>query len=579
MGFLARELNERLQNARVDKVTQPDDDLLILNLRAGGVTSRLLLCATPGYARVHLTQKNYENPPQAPMFCMLARKHLLGGRLLCVEQLFSDRLLLLTFSSLDELGDPRETLLYFEAMGKHCNLTMVQDGKILDSLRHVTLDMSRVRQMLPGLPFVMPPRQDKLSGEDITKEAIYQRLSQYDGPLSRFLFHHVAGLGADTALELASRVTENAEERVAPSLQEAISGLLANLLLSINTLYEPTLLDLPDGGPREVLPFPFVSQDKTLQKPVETLSLGIETLYFERDLRNRFAQRAGGLRRSLTQALERAHKKLVLIEEDQLNEEQLEDLRIKGELLTASLHQVQKGAKSITLDNYYTGDTLTVELDETQSPAQNAQRYFKKYRKAHTARKLAGEQKEKANLEIAQLEEALFFLEDAVTTTEISEIRQSLSEAGLLRRESGGRAKKKDKPSRAMTFYSKDGFQIKVGRNSAQNEALLKGAALDDVWLHAKDIPGSHVLVVAQGKKVPGETLLLAAKLACFYSKARGAMTQVDYTQRRFVKKTPGAGPGLVHYTGEKSLMAQMSALEMEQAALIPAPHPESSSP
>ncbi len=565
MGFLAREMNSALENARVDKISQPDDDLLILHLRNAGVSHRLLLCATPGYARAHLTAKNYENPPQAPMFCMLARKHLLGGRLLKVEQLFSDRLMLLTFASLDELGDPRETHLYFEAMGKHCNLTMVQDGKILDSLRHVTLEMSRVRQMLPGLPFVMPPRQDKLAQDDINKDALLARMHNYDGPLERFLFHHVAGLGALTAQELALRLSGRPDAQVKEHDLDALSQKAADLLNHLPELSQPTILYLQDGTPEEALPFPFISRDAALQKPIETHSQAVETLYFERDLRNRFAQRAAGLRRSVSQALERAEKKLVILEEDSLTEAQMEALRVKGELLTASLHLVEKGAKSITLDDYYTGGTLLVELDETISPAQNAQRYFKKYRKAHTARKLAGEQKEKALLEIAQLEEALYFLEGAVTTQEISEIRASLSDAGLLRRESGAKAKRKDKPTKPLRFMSPEGFVITVGRNSTQNEALLKSAAMDDVWLHAKDIPGSHVIISAQGKKVPMDSIVLAARLACFYSKARGAQTQVDYTFRRFVKKTPGGGPGLVHYTGEKGLSVSMTQTEMEQ--------------
>lgn len=567
MGFLAEELNARLENARVDKISQPDSDMLILHLRAVGVSYRLLLCATPGYARVHLTEKNYENPLEAPMFCMLARKHLLGGRLLRVEQLFSDRLILLTFSSLDELGDPKETLMYFEAMGKHCNLTMVQDGRILDSLRHVTLEMSRVRQMLPGLPFVMPPRQDKLSRQDITAENIFTRMETYDGLLERFLFHHIAGMGALTAQELAFRLTGRPEARVSDDNKQNLSAEIAKLLHYLPSLYQPALLYQEENLPKEVLPFPFLSQDSALQKPVGTLSLGVETLYFERDLRNRFAQRASGLRRAIAQAIERAEKKLAILEEDSLTQEQLEALRIKGELLTASLHQVEKGAKAITLDDYYTGGTLLVELDETLSPAQNAQRYFKKYKKAHTARKLAGDQKEKALLDIRQLEEALYFLEDAASSQEISEIRSALSDSGLLRRETGAKAKRRDKPSRPLKTVSDQGFIIQIGRNSTQNEALLKSAAMDDLWLHARDIPGSHVIISSAGKQAPMETILLAAKLACYYSKARGAQTQVDYTKRRFVKKTPGGGPGLVHYTGEKSLLVSMSA---QEAAKVP---------
>lgn len=564
LGFVAREIDQALSGGRVDRVTQPDDDLLIIHVRNQGQSHRLLLCATPGYTRLHLTQKAYENPPQAPMFCMLARKHLVGGRLLAVKQLYSDRLLLLRFSNLDELGDPRETLLYFEAMGKHSNLTLVQEGKILDAMRHVTLEMSRVRQMLPGLPFVMPPRQDKLTQEEADAAAIHTRMLQEEGPLHRFIFRNIAGLGAHSAQELAQRVTGQPDSLLGEIDREQTSQELAALIQGIQAHSQPTLLLEEDGTPREALPFAFVSYPQEFQREMPTHSEAIETLYFERDLRNRFNQRSAGLRRALTQAKERAERKLALLEEDVLTPEQAEELRIIGELITAHLHEIKKGAEQVTLPDYYTGGERTIQLDTTQSAAQNAQRYFKRYRKAHTARKLAAEQKQTAQNQIAELEDALYFLEDATSSQEISEIRQALSESGLIKRGSGARKGKKDKPMKPLRFVSPDGFVIRVGRNSRQNEALLKDARGEDLWLHAKDIPGSHVLVTSGGQDVPEDTLVLAAKLAAYYSKARGRQTQVDYTPRRHVKKTPGGGPGLVHYTGEKSLIVSMTQEEIE---------------
>ncbi|NLM86167.1 MAG: fibronectin/fibrinogen-binding protein [Clostridiales bacterium] len=564
LGFLAREINALLEGARVDKISQPDEDLLVMHLRNKGQSHRLLVCATPGYTRLHLTQKAYENPAQAPMFCMLARKRLLGGRFLGIKQLYGDRLLHITFSSLDELGDPRETHLFFEAMGKHSNLTMVQDGKILDALRHVTLDMSRVRQMLPGLPFVMPPRQDKLILDEATQEDLLQRMQAFDGPAHRFLFHHIAGLGAHSAQELAYRLTGDAEAMLGSLDRAAISQKLYRLARDMADMADPHLLLNAEGTPKEALPFAFLSQPAAMQTRYDSLSQAVETLYFEQDLRNRFAQRATGLRRTLSQALERGEKKLAMLEEDILSPEQAEDLRVMGELLTANMHLVDKGAENVALHDYYTGQPRVIALDKTLTPAQNAQRFFKRYRKAHTARKLAGEQKEKAQSEIKQLEEALYFLEDATTSQEISEIRAGLSEAGLVRREKAAqKGRKKPAISQPMRFISPEGFQIAVGKSSAQNEELLRAARGEDLWLHAKDIPGSHVLVNTQGKKVPQTTLVLAAKLAAFHSKARGRQTQVDYTLRKNVRKTPGGGPGLVHYTGEKSLLVGMEEAEL----------------
>jgi predicted ribosome quality control (RQC) complex YloA/Tae2 family protein len=562
LGFLAREINEQLAGGRVDRITQPDNDLLIIHLRNRGRSHRLLLCATPGYTRVHLSEKNYENPAQAPMFCMLARKHLQGGRFLGAEQLFSDRLLLLRFSNLDELGEPRDIRMYFEAMGKHSNLSLVLNGTILDSLRHVTLEMSRVRQMLPGLPYVMPPRQDKLGLDEATDKAVGQRLSGAEGPLHRFLFHHIAGLGAHSARELAHRLTGDAETLLGSLDRAALVSDLAALLAQLPELAAPCLFVEMDGTPREALPFAYLSLPPDLQRPQTSLSSAVETLYFERDLRNRFNQRSAGLRRAILQARERALRKLALLEEDILTCEQAEELRIKGELITASMHLVPRGAREVSLPDYYTGGRTLIALEEALSPAQNAQRYFKLYRKAHTARKLAGEQKQKAMEDIRALEEALYYLEDAATAQEISQIRAGLADGGLLRRQGCHKAQRKETPARPLRFLSEEGYLIQVGRNSRQNEQLLKTARGEDLWLHAKDIPGSHVLISARGSDIPQGTLLLAARLAAFYSQTRGQQVQVDYTQRRLVKKIPGGAPGQVYYTGEKSMLVSMTPEE-----------------
>jgi len=562
MGFLAREINAALSGGRVDRATQPDHDLVVLGVRNGGKNHRLLLCATPGYTRLHLSEKAYENPAEAPMFCMLLRKHLAGGRFLSAEQLFGDRLLRLRFSAMDEMGDPREKLLYFEAMGKHSNLSLVQDGVILDSLRHVTLQMSRVRQMLPGQPYLMPPGQDKLAPEEADSDTLAARMEAAGGPLSRFLAGNVAGLGAASAEEAAFRAAGRPDALIQELDIEQTASALARFFRELPGMAAPMLLSDAEGTPAAALPFPFLSLPAARQSPRQTLSEAVETLYFERDLANRFSQRAAGLKKALRNAQERLGRKLALLEEEILTQEEAEELRKKGELLTAGLHAVPKGAEESTLPDYYTGGQITVALDKALTPAQNAQRYFTRYRKAHTARKLAGEQKQKALADLSMLEEALYFLDAAQSARELAEIRAPLAEAGLLRRESGQKGKKKEAPSRPTAYRSPEGFLIRAGRSAAQNEQLLKAAMPDDLWLHAKDVPGSHVLVSAQGRRVPEATLRLAAGLAAFHSKAHGQTTRVDYTPRKNVRKTPGGAPGQVHYTGEKSLMAGMSAQE-----------------
>ena len=568
LGFLAQELKDRLLLARVDRITQPDHDLVILNLRAQGAGHRLLLCATPGYTRLHLTEKTYENPPDAPMFCMLMRKHLQGARVTDIRQLYGDRLLVLTFSSLNEMGDPRELQLYFEAMGKHSNLSLVEDGKILDCLRHVTLDMSRVRQMLPGLPYVMPPRQDKLDPQEVTAQSVLPRLQEASGPLRRFLFHHISGLGKESAAELAQRAAGTPDVLVQELDRVILSQSLAALMKDLPGMFAPHLLRDSQGMPVNALPFLFETEPRQMQQPRDSLSEAIETLYFEQDLSTRLAQRAQGMRRAVQNAIERAEKKLALLQEEILSHEEAEQLRMKGELITAQIHQIPKGAREVVLDDYYTGGQTRIELDETLSAAQNAQKYFKRYRKAHTARKLAGEQREKALYDLSVLEEAQYYLDNSPTGQELAEIRSGLVEAGLLRRQSGAKGRKKEAPSQPLRYQSGDGFSISVGRNSQQNEALLRAAQPEDIWLHARDIPGSHVLISTWGQKVPEATIYQAAQLASYYSKARGRQVQVDYTRRKYVRKIAGGAPGMVRYSGEKGLLLEAGEQDIQAISL-----------
>ena len=568
LGFLARELDARLSGARVDKVAQPEQDLVILTLRGQGENFRLLICAAPGSARMHLSQARYENPQDAPMFCMLMRKHLSGGRVQSIRQLGGDRLIEIRITGRDELESSREKLLYFEAMGKHSNLTLTEDGKILDALRHVSLDMSRVRQMLPGLPFEMPPAQDKLNPGRLDEAALLARLEASSGPLARFLSEHITGLSRQSAQELALRLAESQEARLAELDLKALARRMISLFSALPMMAAPRLLMDGEGQPADILPFPFLSYPKELQEPSPSLSEAVETRYDTRDRAQRLTQRSASLNRTLNQALNRARRKLALIQEETPTFEEAEQLRVMGELITAKLHALPRGAETVTLPDYYTGGELTIPLDPTLPPSANAQRYFKRYRKAHTARKLADSKKAQAQADIAQLEESLYFLERAQSNQEISELRAQLAERGFVRREKGAdKRKQKKTESPLMRFVSSEGFAIRAGRNSGQNERLLKEARGEDIWLHARDVPGSHVLITTAGRTVPQATLQEAAQIAAFYSQARGKAVQVDYTLRKNIRKTPGQGPGQVHYTGERGLLVQAEEAEIKALA------------
>ncbi len=555
LGFIARELNDKLAGGRVDRVQQPEKDMVVLAIRAGGQNHRLLINANPTGTRLHLTDKPYESLPEAPVFCMLMRKHLVSGRVLGISQLHGDRLLRIDISAYDDLGELREKQLYFEAMGRHSNLSLVQDGIIVDCLRHVTDDMSRVRRMLPGAAFELPPAQDKIAPEEAEAAALYTRLAAEGGRADKALAAVVSGLGAASAWELCLRLAGQEQPQLKELNLSAFCDALAGLLRGLPGMAAPQLYAEETGVPRDALPFPFLSLPRAWQQPQDSLSAAMDTLYYERDRRDRLTQRTSAFRRSLKTAEERTLKKLAIQEEEMAQAERMEEHRVAGELLTAYAHLVGRGATEVMLPNYYDGAELKVALDPALTPAQNAQRYFKKYRKAAVARRTAAQQRENTLRELTLLGDALYALEQADTMQDIGEIKEPLREAGLIRREARAKQKRPDKTGQPLRYRSDDGFEILVGKNSLQNERLLKAAQGTDLWLHAKDMPGSHVIVSLQGREISDAALLQAAKLAAWYSKGEGAAVPVNYTLRKYVKKPSGAPAGFVTFTGEKMLL------------------------
>ncbi len=556
LGFIARELNDTLSGGRMDKAQQPEKDMVILTVRAGGHNHRLLINANPTGTRMHLTDKSYESPQVAPVFTMLMRKHLLSGRVRGVEQISGDRLLCIDILSNDEMGVAREKKLYFEATGRHTNLSLVQDGIIIDCLRHVTDDMSRVRRMLPGMPYELPPAQDKVPPEAAEADDLLRRLREEGGRLDKALSACVSGLGAASAREICLRLTGQEQPQLHDINIEVFSKQLTAFLRGLPDMAEPHLYTDEHGLPKEALPFPFLTLDRERQQPLPTLSEAMDTLYYERDRHDRLMQRTSAFRRSLKTVHERALKKLSIQEDEMNSAARMEEYRVSGEMLTAFGHQVPKGAREAQLPNYYDSGTLKVTLDPSLSPAQNAQKYFKRYRKAAVAGRVAAQHRENTLKEIALIEDALWAVEQAQTPEDIAEIKEPLRRAGLIRREAEPRKKQKEHRGEPLRFVSPDGFVILVGRNSLQNERLLKSAQGNDLWLHAKDMPGSHVIVRAGGREVSEQARLCAAKLAAFYSKGKGQQVPVNYTLRKYVKKPGGTPEGFVTFTEEKLIVA-----------------------
>ena len=566
LGFMARELNETLLDGRIEKVNQPEKDMLVLLIRSQGKNHKLLLCAAPSFARAHLTDASYQNPADAPMFCMLMCKHLQAGRITGLEQLGGDRVLKITIENKDELGDSAPRELYLELMGRHSNLTLVKDGKIIDAIRHVSGDMSRVRQALPGLPFVPPPAQDKINPAELTEEGLAERLQGMSGPLDKALSASIRGLSPAAAREIAFRATGMHKTDVNDLKISELSQVVCTFFQRLPAIAQPTAQMGPDGLMADVLPFPYLSLDTDLQKPYPTLSAALDAFYFGRDRRDRMNQKSQTLKRLIKTHLERDEKKLALQEEELTASARMEEYRIAGELLTAQGYLVPRGAEEVELPNFYdpNGGTVKIALDVALNPAQNAQKYFKRYRKARMAQELAKDQKEKTLKEIELLEQALFDLDSCETEQDMGDVRKLLEDAGIVKPAAQGKgAKKKPRQPESMPlrFEAPDGTEIIVGKNSAQNDRVTGAAKGSDTWLHAKDMPGSHVIIKAEHPHP--DTLAMALRLAAWYSKGQGNGVPVDYTLRKYVKKPGGSPAGFVIYSNQKTVMVSVSEGEI----------------
>ena len=564
LGFATRELNARLTGGRIDKVTQPEKDMVILLIRAGNENLRLLLSASPNNARCHLTASPFANPLEPPAFCMLLRKQLMGGRILGIRQIGGDRVIHVDIDTVDELGDHVLRRLILEVMSRHSNLILTDgEGRILEAARHVNDSMSRVRQILPGLTYEPPPAQDKADPETVSPEDLASRLcAAGDVPLHKALSASVCGLSAVAAKELAFRVLDSGTDR--SNDWKRLSERLCDLIHRLPDMADPRVLCDLNGDPTDALPFPYLSLNLDLQSAAPSLSAALERCFGTRDAADRIRQKSASMVRLLKGQIERCDRKLALQEEELASAARMEEYRLMGELINANLWQLKKGQTEATLPNFYdeNGGSVTIPLDIRLTPVQNAQRYFKRYQKARAARVTAAEQRELTLKELDYLEGALLDVDKCVGESELEEIREELARTGYMKRLSSRKEKRVLPKSKPYRYRSADGIDIDVGKNAAQNERLTLSAGPDEMWLHAKDMPGSHVIIHATGE-IPLTTLKQAALLAAWYSKGqRSANVPIDYTLRRYVKKPGGTPTGYVTYVNQHT--AYMTPTEKE---------------
>lgn len=551
LSGVLEELRKTALGARVEKIHQPARDTVILLLRCQEGRQRLLIAANPTAPRLHLTGANPENPEQPPMFCMLLRKHLSGGKLTAVEQPPMERLVRLTFQCTDELGDSVNRYLVAELMGRTTNIYLLgADGRILDCLRRVGLDDSAKRQALPGLYYQPPELVEKQNPAEMGREDFLAML-RAPGPdlLADRLMDALGGLSPLVCREASLYALGDVDAR----LEGADLVPAAERLVSFfdPARRGPHLCEAADGTPKAYACVP-IRQYGRPSREAESYGALLDRYYTLRDRRDVMRQKAQAIRKTVQNLRDRTRRKMALQEKELLTARDREHLRQMGDIVTANLHAITKGQRVLEAENFYDPDMkqIQIPLSPLLSPQQNAAKFYKEYAKAKNAEKELTRQLELGRGELEYLESVLEELDRAENEQELEEIRQELAAGGYVRQDPG-RKRMKQAASKPMRFVSTDGYPIYVGRNNRQNDELTtKLAQKNDLWLHVQKQSGSHVIIPWAGVQPPDDTITQAAQLAAWFSQGRqGQNVAVDVTPVRYVKKPGGAKPGMVVYT------------------------------
>lgn len=534
---MAYELKEKLLLGKIEKVYQPEPEELVFHIHTRNGNYRLYASASSDHACLHLITKMPPNPPTPSGFCMLLRKHLQGGRIIDISQKDSERIIEITMETFDELGFTVNKRLIVEIMGKHSNIILVDlnTGKIMDSIKRVSIDVNRARQVLPGKIYEYPPVQDKIPFKEVVPDDLKDVSQDPKSMLST-----IGGISPAVAQKLAES-SDPYEE-----LKEIRIALTSGS-------YAPCVYLKEDGTPGDfhVIPLNLYPEEKHF----DTVSEMLDYYFVNKASSNRIKQKSSDLEKTVSSTLSKLYLKKQRLGEDMIKAENSDKYRLYGELLTANIHMVQPGADKVTVLNYYDGSQMEIPLDPKVPAAKNAQKYFKKYGKAKTALKEKQIQIEETDQDISYLESVSAFLENVETIEEIDSIREELVESGFLKKRKtvGVQKKAKIKPHQ---YQTSDGFRVLAGHNNNENDQLtFKMAGGKDYWFHTKDIPGSHVILFTEGQELTETAIFDAAAIAAYHSKGRASENvPVDYTQVRHVKKPNGAKPGMVIFTHNRTV-------------------------
>ncbi len=565
LRHIKNEIEKEALGARVNQIYQPNRDELVVVLRTYGGSKKLLLSARANSPRVNFCGNTPENPAQPPMFCMLMRKRLGGGKLVGVRQLRCDRVLFLDFDCVNELGDLVGLTIVCEIMGMYSNIILVNrdTGVIVDALKRVDLTVSSRRFVLPNIKYELPDPQDKLDILESTPEQIAGRIKSLPAemPLNKAVLSSVQGVSPIICRELEHRVLEGATNRLDGVLYDRLVKELGELkTVTENCLGKPWIVYREDNKPMDISFIEIKQYGSFLRaEQKESFNLAADSFYDERDARDRMRVKTLSLNKLLVNLRDRTARKLQKQQTELSRCADREQLRIRGDLLQANLYRIERGAEYIDVENYYDpdGKTLRIKLNPAVSPAANAQKYYKEYQKEKNAERFLAEQIQKGETELEYLESVIDEVGRAQTERELSQIREELEQQGYLRKQNGKRQKQVSLPF--LEFESSDGFKILVGRNNLQNDRLtLKTASKTDMWLHTKDIHGSHVIIRADGREISDTAITEAASLAAYHSKARNSSkVPVDFTLVNHVSKPNGAKPGMVIYVNNRTVYVE----------------------
>lgn len=567
---LVYELKEKLPNARIYKIAQPESDELILTIKSSTGQHRLLISASASLPLIYLTENNKPSPMTAPNFCMLLRKHLSNGRITSITQPGLERIINFEIEHLNELGDLCKKYLIVEIMGKHSNIIFCDDNNnIIDSIKHVSAYMSSVREVLPGREYFIPQTQDKHNPLKATWESFLALISSKPVSLAKALYTSYTGISPAASEEICYRASLDSltpanvlGENELLHLYHIFSNLIDDIK---NNRFQPIIV-YKDEEPIEFSSMELTHFEGMQLRSYSSISQVLETFYATKNTITRIRQKSYDLRHVVQLALERSIKKYDLQLKQLKDTEKRDKFKIYGELLNTYGYNLEEGAKELEALNYYTNEMIKIPLDQTLSAKENAKKYFDKYNKLKRTYEALSSLTKETNDEINHLESISTALDIALTEDDLVELKEELMDYGYIKRK-GFHKKHQKVKSKPFHYLSSDGYHIYVGKNNFQNEELtFKFASGNDWWFHAKGIPGSHVILKTNGEEIPDKTFEEAGRLAAYYSKGRGSdKIEIDYVEKKHVKKPSGAKPGFVVYYTNYSLLIDSNINGIEQ--------------